>query len=185
MTDDPARPGDPPLEIVPVLDIEGPTVPLCWQPAPTMERCDRRKGHGGLHVWEATAQRDALTAQLRQAQHVEVNQDRQVYEASHDRAVWHTAYRTTAEKLRQAEAALAQCQDDLKELRQDDRMKTREINVLTQENLDQAAQLTALDAACRALAEKWDAIMPSSRKYRCAEEFRADLLAVLDRGQDA
>jgi hypothetical protein len=35
-----------------VPDIAGPVVQLCWRQAPTMERCDRRQGHGGLHLWE-------------------------------------------------------------------------------------------------------------------------------------
>lgn len=35
-----------------VPHIDGPVARLCWQAAPTMERCDRRKGHGGPHTWE-------------------------------------------------------------------------------------------------------------------------------------
>lgn len=39
-----------------VPDIDGPTAHLCWQqtltgPSP-MVRCDRKKGHLGLHSWE-------------------------------------------------------------------------------------------------------------------------------------
>jgi hypothetical protein len=38
--------------IIKVPDIEGPVEQLCWKQAPDMRRCDRRKGHGGLHVWQ-------------------------------------------------------------------------------------------------------------------------------------
>lgn len=44
--------------IVDVGDINGPTAQLCWAqklaPPQIMARCDRRKGHTGLHSWELT-----------------------------------------------------------------------------------------------------------------------------------
>lgn len=42
------------MNIIIVPDIVGPTERLCWRQAPTMERCDRRYGHSGLHTWSMT-----------------------------------------------------------------------------------------------------------------------------------
>ena len=43
------------MSIIHVPDIEGPTVQLCWKQAQNMVRCDRKKGHNGLHSWEHAA----------------------------------------------------------------------------------------------------------------------------------
>lgn len=52
---------DEPFRIIDVPDVEPPIMKLCWKQAPTMERCDRRAGHGGLHVWELSAEIKRLT----------------------------------------------------------------------------------------------------------------------------
>ena len=41
-----------PSRVVKVPNTPAPKVELCWKQAPTMERCDRRKGHSGKHTWE-------------------------------------------------------------------------------------------------------------------------------------
>ena len=41
------------MKTIKVPDIPGPRVQLCWAQADTMVRCDRRKGHRGLHSWQA------------------------------------------------------------------------------------------------------------------------------------
>lgn len=43
------------IKIVDVPDIDGPTEQLCWKQSPQMGRCDRRKGHAGMHTWELAA----------------------------------------------------------------------------------------------------------------------------------
>lgn len=45
---------------VPVPDILGPKVQLCWQQGPLMHRCDRKRGHDGPHTWEMAAEVKAL-----------------------------------------------------------------------------------------------------------------------------
>lgn len=40
---------------IPVPDIDGPTVQLCWKQSPAMVRCDRAQGHLWLHSWEYVA----------------------------------------------------------------------------------------------------------------------------------
>jgi hypothetical protein len=52
--------GSDALNTIDVPDIEGPTVPLCYQQKLNADRtivlnfarCDRKKGHGGMHTWE-------------------------------------------------------------------------------------------------------------------------------------
>jgi hypothetical protein len=57
---------------VSVPDIPGPKDELCWKqgtidtPKYAMARCDRRKGHGGKHVWELCAEIDALEREKEQ-----------------------------------------------------------------------------------------------------------------------
>ncbi len=52
------------MEIIEIPDIEGPTAPLCWKQGPLMTRCDRRKNHKGLHVWELSARIAELEQQV-------------------------------------------------------------------------------------------------------------------------
>lgn len=51
--------------IIKAPDVPGPTAQLCWKQAPTMGRCDRRKGHGGPCAWEAVEQLRELLAALK------------------------------------------------------------------------------------------------------------------------
>jgi hypothetical protein len=43
-----------------VPDVESPKEFLCYKQAPNMTRCDRKKGHEGLHSWEAARFERAL-----------------------------------------------------------------------------------------------------------------------------
>jgi len=46
---------------IPVPDIPGPRRPLCWRQDPArLIRCDRARGHQGLHTWEWAAITTAL-----------------------------------------------------------------------------------------------------------------------------
>jgi len=35
-----------------VPNLPNPTMPLCWQQGPLLDRCDRARGHSGRHTWE-------------------------------------------------------------------------------------------------------------------------------------
>ena len=50
-------------QTIKVPSVPSPTDKICFKPAPllvSMERCDRRKGHTGLHSWEWTLVLKAL-----------------------------------------------------------------------------------------------------------------------------
>ena len=52
------------MRIIDVPDIQGPIKRLCWKQAPSMERCDRVKGHQGPHTWVWAATVDQLQRQI-------------------------------------------------------------------------------------------------------------------------
>lgn len=53
------------MDIIRVPDVPPPnSETLCWKQGPTMSRCDRRLGHGGMHVWELSAALEALEAEV-------------------------------------------------------------------------------------------------------------------------
>jgi hypothetical protein len=53
------------FDIVEVPDVEAPLARLCYKQAENMTRCDRKKGHNGLHTWEYAKIIADLNTQIR------------------------------------------------------------------------------------------------------------------------
>jgi hypothetical protein len=59
---------------------------------------------------------DGIRAALAQAERVEKNQDRMVFEASHDRDVWQEAYKKSEQRVRELEDEVLGLRSDLQDL---------------------------------------------------------------------
>lgn len=55
-----------PVKVITVPAVPAPTAELCWARSVGMEHCDRRKGHGGLHIWELVTALNQLQAKQEQ-----------------------------------------------------------------------------------------------------------------------